>query len=164
MSNTIRWTPEQFQAHLDRQKAAAPRAVVSVSPKATRPVGEPVDKRKPVSAKEKVQALGRLAPGEQNGTEKEYDALLARRLAAGEIVWYAFECVTFVLPGGVRFTPDFMVQLASGEVEIHEVKGHWTDDARVKIRLAAGVFPLFRFIAFRKRAKKRGGGFEQEEF
>lgn len=34
-------------------------------------------------------------------------------------------------------------------MECHEVKGFWTDDAKVKIKVAAEQYP-FRFIAFKK--------------
>ena len=48
-------------------------------------------------------------------------------------------------------------------MELHEVKGHWQDDARVKIKVAAEQYP-FRFVAVKARAKKDGGGFSEEEF
>jgi hypothetical protein len=35
-------------------------------------------------------------------------------------------------------------------VEFHEVKGHWQEDARVKIKVAAEKFPMFRFHAWSK--------------
>jgi hypothetical protein len=38
------------------------------------------------------------------------------------------------------------VILANGEVEMHEVKGFWRDDALVKIKVAAAMHP-YRFIA-----------------
>lgn len=41
--------------------------------------------------------------------------------------------------------------------------GIWTDDARVKIKVAADAYP-FQFIAVRKRAKREGGGFSEELF
>lgn len=147
MSNTLRWTPEQFEAHLARQKAAVPAPVVRVSPKAAKPAEEP---QTPL---QRMQALGRLKQGEMNATEAAYDKVLAARKLAGEIVWYAFEAITFVLPGGVRYTPDFIVQLANGEIEAHEVKGFWQDDARVKIKLAQGTFP-WRFLAIMGKKKK----------
>ena len=53
--------------------------------------------------------------------------------------------------------------LGDGTLECHEVKGHWEDDARVKIKCAAEKFP-FRFVAMKPRTKKNGGGFECEEF
>lgn len=50
------------------------------------------------------------------------------------------------------------------EMELHEVKGYWEDDARVKIKVAAEAFWMFRFIAIKARPKKEGGGWEIEEF
>lgn len=47
------------------------------------------------------------------------------------------------------YTPDFFVMLASGALEAHEVKGFWQDDARVKIKCAADIYPL-RFFAVKK--------------
>ena len=49
--------------------------------------------------------------------------------------------------------------LADGTLEVHEVKGHWVDDARVKIKVAADMYP-FRFIAI----KAAGGNWQTEEF
>ena len=48
-------------------------------------------------------------------------------------------------------------------IEMHEVKGYWTEDARAKIKVAANKFP-FRFVAVYKQAKKDGGGWRFEEF
>lgn len=157
MSGMLRWTPEQFEAHLARQKAAAPAPVVDVSPKAAEPA------EAAPTPLQRMQALGRLKQGEMNGTESAYEKVLAERKRAGEIVWYAFEAITFVLPGGVRYTPDFVVQLASGEIEIHEVKGHWMDDARQKIKIAQGLFP-FRFLAVIGKRKKKVWTWEIEDF
>jgi len=42
--------------------------------------------------------------------------------------------------------------LADGIVEFHEVKGHWEDDALVKIKVAAQTFPEFSFRAFHKKS------------
>lgn len=157
MSNTLRWTPEQFEAHLARQKTAAPAAVVKVSPKASEPAEEP---QTPL---QRMQALGRLKQGEMNATEAAYDKVLASRKLASEIVWYEFEAITFVLEGGTRYTPDFIVQLATGEIEVHEVKGFWTDDARVKVRIAQGRFP-FRFLAIMGKKKKGEYTWTTEDF
>ena len=98
-----------------------------------------------------------------NKTEAEYAQLLAMRKQAGEVAWYRFEGVKLRLADKTFYSPDFAVMLANGQLEMHEVKGFWRDDARVKIKVAAEQFP-FRFIAVRKRAKKDGGGFAEEVF
>ena len=47
---------------------------------------------------------------------------------------------------------------ADGGIELHEVKGHWEDDARVKIKVAAIQHPWFRFLAV--KAGKTGWQYE----
>ncbi|EAA9058606.1 DUF1064 domain-containing protein [Salmonella enterica] len=51
----------------------------------------------------------------------------------------------------------------AGEMELHEVKGFWTDDARVKTKVAADQYP-FRIIGVTAKAKKAGGGWNIEKF
>lgn len=110
-------------------------------------------------------ALGRLKAGVMNRTESAYAKLLDAMLIDGKILWYQFEGVTLKLADNTRYTPDFFVMLASGELEAHEVKGslnYIQDDARVKIKIAADRFP-FRFILVAPKAKKNGGGWETKE-
>jgi hypothetical protein len=108
-------------------------------------------------------ALGRLKTGVMNATEAEYARVLEADKAAGLVAWYRFEGVKLRLADNTFYTPDFAVMLATGEMQMHEVKGHWQDDARVKIKIAAEMYP-FRFYALKKRAKKDGGGFVAESF
>lgn len=108
-------------------------------------------------------ALGRLKAGQMNKTETAYAAVLEQEKQAGEILWYRFEGVKLRLADNTFYSPDFFVMRASGLLEAHEVKGHWQDDARAKIKIAADQYP-FRFIAVKVRAKKDGGGWAVEEF
>jgi hypothetical protein len=108
-------------------------------------------------------ALGRLKVGQMNKTEAEYDAHLRQLLREGAILWYRFEGLKLRLADNTFYTPDFAVLDQSGVLECHEVKGHWQDDARVKIKVAADAYPI-RFYAVKKRAKKDGGGWEIEQF
>ncbi|MBP0633192.1 hypothetical protein J8I34_33585 [Cupriavidus sp. AcVe19-6a] len=109
-------------------------------------------------------ALGRLPAGEMNPTEKAYAALLELEKQAGLITWYAFEPIKLRLGKNTFYTPDYGVRLASGELELREVKGFWRDDARVKIKNAAYLYPIFRFVAVTKKKKSEGGGWDREEF
>lgn len=102
----------------------------------------------------------RKEPGTMNSGEKAYAAHLFVLQSAREIEWYGFEKVTFKLADDTRYTPDFMVMLADGTIEFHEVKGgkkkkingvdtgertFWCEeDAKLKIKIAAEMFP-FRF-------------------
>lgn len=111
----------------------------------------------------KNYALGRLKVGAMNNTEAAYDAHLGLLQAAGEIQWRRFEGLKLRLADNTFYTPDFAVMAADGVIECHEVKGYWMDDARAKIKIAADQYP-FRFMAFKAKAKKDGGGWSREEF
>lgn len=114
-------------------------------------------------AKQGMQALGRLKTGQMNKTEEAYGKHLQALQHAGEVAWFKFEGVKLRLADNTFYSPDFAVMLASGEMEMHEVKGFWQDDARAKIKIAADLYP-FRFIAVKVRAKKDGGGWQEEVF
>lgn len=108
-------------------------------------------------------ALGRLKTGQRNKTEAAYEAHLTAQLLAGVIHWHRFEGLKLRLADNTFYTPDFAVMAADGVIECHEVKGHWLDDARTKIRIAASQYP-FRFLAVTVRAKRDGGGWNVEHF
>jgi hypothetical protein len=111
-------------------------------------------------------ALGRLKTGAMNRTEAAYDAHLRTRSIAGEVVWYKFEAVKFRLADNTFYTPDFAVMVADGHLEMHEVKGNeaiFADDAKVKIKVAAELYP-FRFVAAFPVRKRDGGGWRFTEY
>lgn len=108
-------------------------------------------------------ALGRLKTGAMNRTEAAYAAHLELQRAAGAVAWFRFEGVKLRLADSTFYTPDFAVMAADGVMEMHEVKGFWTDDARVKIKVAADQYP-FRFMALKALPKKSGGGWAREDF
>lgn len=84
-----------------------------------------------------------------NRTEERYAELLWIRQRAGEIRRYYFEPFKLRLGHNLHYTPDFGLWMIDDTVEVHEVKGFWRDDARVKIKVAATEFPMFRFMAVR---------------
>lgn len=96
--------------------------------------------------KHAYQALGRLKAGKMNKTEAKYAAYLEGLKQAGEVLWYAFEPANLRLADGCFYRVDFLVLTKENALEAREVKGFWTDDAKVKIKVAADKFP-FRFVA-----------------
>lgn len=106
-----------------------------------------------------MQALGRLPVGTMNKTEAAYDAHLAGLQMTGQILWRKFEGIKLRLADNTFYTPDFFVMDADRGLVVHEVKGFMTDDALVKIKVAAELYPIFRFFLARTRLKKDGGGF-----
>lgn len=113
--------------------------------------------------KQRVRARGVHKRGEMNGGEAEYAQYLEQCKRVGAIVWYAFEPFKLKLAKSTFYEFDFCVMLPNGELEIHEYKGHWEDDARAKFKIAAAMFP-FRFIAITKKLKRDGGGWQFEVF
>ena len=111
-----------------------------------------------------IAKRARHVPGRMNKTEERYSWELEARKRAGEVLWWAFEPVKLRLAEKTFYSPDFLVVLADCTMEMHEVKGHWEDDARVKIKVAAQAYPMFGFVAVQPEAMKRGGGWRVERF
>lgn len=98
-----------------------------------------------------------------NKTEAAYAAHLEQLRRDGEVLWIRFEGLKLRLADNTFYTPDFAVMNIDGVIECHEVKGHWQDDARAKIKIAADQYP-FRFRAVKAQAKRDGGGWAVEHF
>ena len=102
-------------------------------------------------------------PADMNKLEAAYADLLETRRRRDEILAWKFEAVKLRLAANTFYTPDFMVWHNDGSLELVECKGFWRDDARVKIKVAAELFPCFRFTAVQRLTKKQGGGWLGEE-
>lgn len=103
-------------------------------------------------------ALGRLKAGERNKTEAAYEQTLELLRRAGDVAWFRFEGIKFRLADKTFLTPDFAVMRTDGTMEIHDVKGFFMEDAKVKMKVAAEMYP-FRFFVVRKK----GSGWEYEQ-
>lgn len=108
-----------------------------------------------------IKAFGKLAEfcAGMNKTEAAYSRHLDS-IKGSIIVQWKFEAIKLRLADFTFYTPDFMVQTVSGQIEFHETKGFWRDDARVKIKVAASLYP-FRFLGI---TAAKGGGWDVEEF
>lgn len=109
--------------------------------------------------KHRFYALGRLKTGQRNKTEAAYEQYLSLLQKAGEVAWFRFEGVKLRLADNTFYTPDYAVMLPTGEFQLHEVKGFMTDDANVKIKVAAEMYP-FKFFLVRKL---KGGAWDITE-
>ena len=123
------------------------------------------EKSKPTS-QQKLQALGRLKPGEMNKTEQAFAQLLELKRHAGEVLWWKFEGIKLVLADRTSITVDFAVMAADCRLFMIDVKGAkaiFSDDARAKMKIAAAMYP-FCFQAVYPKSKKDGGGWMYEDF
>lgn len=103
-----------------------------------------------------------------NHTEEKYARYLESRRMVGEIRWWAYEALKLRLADKTYYTPDFLVVANDLALECHEVKSFWKsagragweEDARVKIKACAEIFPL-KFVA---AVLMQDGGWQFEEF
>lgn len=93
----------------------------------------------------------RAAAERMNKTEAAYAQYLDFLQRAGYVKSFRFEAITLRLADGTRYTPDFLVERFDTKPELHEVKGFWREDALVKYRVAAELFPMFLFRVVKRR-------------
>lgn len=107
---------------------------------------------------------GRIRPPKSmNKGETAYYAHLAMEQRLGAVAFFEYEGITLKLGEDLRYTPDFLVMLADGSIQFHEIKGRKKfkrpdgsviregpfveEDARAKIVMAAAKFPFpFRMV------------------
>ena len=94
----------------------------------------------------------------QNRLEACYDNYLAMLKRAGKILDYRFEPFTLRLTYKTitNYKPDFLVINLDEYMEIHETKGYMEEDAWIKLKLAADLYPWFTFYLVRAASKKHG--------
>lgn len=127
----MRWTEEQYREFLARSG-------IPGAPTDSGGAGEVVSRAK-----------GRLPPSAMNKTESAYDAHLWLLRHSGAILWHKFDAVSLRLADKTWFHTDFSVLEADGTFCIRETKGWMRDDAAVKLKTAAAMYP-FRFVLVRK--------------
>lgn len=107
--------------------------------------------------------------------EREYAHFLEYEKLAGRVVAYWPQPFALRLPGWRQtYRPDFLIQYAAkgfasrDDLEIVEIKVQWSnrkvgwkDDARVKLKTAAGIYACFAWVA---RWKDEHGCWEEERF
>lgn len=118
----------------------------------------------------RARRRARHQPGVMNKTEAAYALVLDQLKESGEIESYRFESVRLKLAPNTHLTIDFYVIRADGLIEFHEVKACRSDgkylvecDAMVKLKVAAELYPEYKFILAGKLPIKAGGGWRYEE-
>ena len=101
----------------------------------------------------------RHVAGEMNGMEKRYAAYLETRRLVGEIIGWKFEAIKLKLARATFYNPDFLVTMLDYRLELHETKGFMEDDASLKIKIAAKMFPEFRIVVVKEVGKPKRWSF-----
>ncbi len=68
----------------------------------------------------------------------------------GEIQGFGLQ-PSFVLTGGVRYRPDFIVSDANGRIWVEDVKGMETKDFKIKRKLWETCYPWIPLILIKRR-------------
>jgi len=102
-----------------------------------------------------------------NRTEQAYGRVLASKVEDGSIRRFLFEAWRLKLASNCYYLPDFLVFGTDDSVQIHEVKGtrgYLLDPVgRVKLKVAANLYPELVFFGCVLQLKRDGGGFKVEE-
>lgn len=80
-----------------------------------------------------------------NKLERDYAAYLTSLKNAGEIWDWMYHPWRMRLAEGTYYTPDFMVVIPGGLIELHETKGFFREAARVRLNVAADKFKHIGF-------------------
>jgi len=140
----LRWTDEEYAAYLARQGAQEP-------PRATQPLrqsketGQAVHSKKDASVA--LETAWRDKPRYKSKTEARFVQEIAEpRQRSGEITLYVYEPLTLKLAPAVRYTPDFLCLVVGEPLPVLvEVKMWMREDAWQKLKIAAAMWPIFRF-------------------
>jgi hypothetical protein len=98
-----------------------------------------------------------------NRLERRFAGTLDGAAAARLIRQWEFQPVTFRLAGRTKFTPDFGVwpePASDWRFTLCETKGWLREDAALKIKVAADMFPQFRWLLV---YREEGGGWRVHE-
>jgi hypothetical protein len=83
--------------------------------------------------------------------EADYASRLKLLRLGGEIQTWRYEAVRLRLAKKTFYNPDFLVVRNDGSLELHEVKGRPREDSRVKWKVAAEMYPFFRWFWVTRR-------------
>lgn len=108
------------------------------------------------------RAKGRPKTSRLNRLERSFAEYLTLQQAAGQVAWWRFEAIRLRLgeaDGSTRavfYTPDFLVMRPDGALEVYETKGHWREAAKLRIEVAASMFPFPFFAVYADRRQSSG--------
>lgn len=91
------------------------------------------------------------APKFKSKLEAEYAQMLEAQARSGLIKSWMYEGITVRLADGVRFTVDFNVLALDGSLSMVETKGFLREAARVRLLVAARMFPMWSWFLVRKK-------------
>lgn len=88
-----------------------------------------------------------------NKLEADFGIYLEAKKRLNEVIDYRFEAVTLKLAHDCRYTPDWFVMESDCTIAFYECKGFRREDAMVKLRVAARMFPFKFYLCERSKGE-----------
>lgn len=154
------WTPAEVFAHNERilqqrAKKSAPISLIAESiQKEQLKKTQRLDRREP----ENVNSFSIKPSHDEDKLNKTELAYLHHLRAQPNNVWVGVQNLTVKIADDCRLTPDFAVLNASGKLTLIDVKGFQREDALIKMKVAARLFPMFEFSI----VKREGVGWSEQ--
>lgn len=153
MSTFKDWTPQTAEEH-NRRVAAAAVASMGFARAEKLSDGlnrESIEKRETHEASFK-QLSTNLVVAHSTDVKKlnKLEKAWLRHLEMLGFPWIGVQAITLKLADDTRYTPDFMVIDANGQLVAYETKGWMRDDAAVKLKVAARLYRFIRFVLVQK--------------
>ena len=98
---------------------------------------------------ERASASVPVAP-KMNKLETAWSERLAVEQRIGLVREWRFEAVSLKLADGCHYRPDFLVITKDGSVRFDETKGFMREAARVRLRVAASLYPWWTFFLVKR--------------
>lgn len=112
----------------------------------------------------RTTAIRKGAGSGMNKTEERFKREVLFEGGCFRGLFYTYESIKLRLADRTWYTPDFVVWTGA-HVNVYEVKGSWKaphqEDSRVKLKVAAELYPQFTFFA--AVPNKETGGWDIEE-
>lgn len=110
-------------------------------------VSKPVAEKKPAKYRNQKCELDGIMFDSRAEAKRYRDLKLL--LQAGEISWFNRQ-PSFMLSGGIRYRPDFIVMNLSGRIWVEDVKGHPTKEFLLKAKLFRAAYPGLELVIISK--------------
>jgi len=154
------WTPAEVFAHNERilqqrAKKSAPIGLIAESiQKEQLKKTQRLDRRE----LEGASSFAIKPSHDEDKLNKTERAYLHHLRAQPNNVWVGVQNLTLKIADDCRLTPDFAVLDASGKLTLIDVKGFQREDALIKMKVAARLFPMFEFSI----VKREGVGWSEQ--
>lgn len=126
-------------------------------------LGKPKPKAAPQPAEVATSRPRQDSESGMNKTEARFKREVLDELSG--VLFVSYEACKLRLADRTWYTPDFIVWMQDGNDRAYEVKGSWKaphqEDSRVKLKVAAELYPQFTFFA--AVPNRDTGGWDIEE-